>query len=413
MPVVWIVNHYAQAPSGPGGTRHHSLARHLMLHGWQPLIIAGSCEHNTGRQRLNPGEHQRFERCDGVDFLWLHVFGEPCIGGWRRFASMLIFAFTLLRPAATRGLPRPDVVIGSTVHPFAAWAACLLARRHSVDFVFEVRDLWPRTLVSMGAIQARGLMDRGLGLLERWLAHCAARIVVLMPGGIEYYEALGIPPSRLLWLPNGAELPPIPPVAPRPDPRPFQLLYCGAHGPANALGTVLDAMAELESRGLGPEQLILRLIGDGTSKAHLQQRAQSLGLRSVRFEPAVPKQALQALTAQADAFVVAMQPLPELYRYGISFNKLFDYFLASRPIVSASCAAHDPVQASDAGIVVPAGDSLALADAIEGLRKLPYEERQRLGSNGRAYLEAHHTYPLLAERLAAELDVLVPPDDGV
>ena len=65
-------------------------------------------------------------------------------------------------------------------------------------------------------------------------------------------------------------------------------------------------------------------------QSRLQQRAQSLGLRSVRFEPAVPKQALQALIAQADAFVVAMQPLPELYRYGISFNKLFDYFLASR-----------------------------------------------------------------------------------
>ena len=40
-----------------------------------------------------------------------------------------------------------------------------------------------------------------------------------------------------------------PPVAPRADPRPFQLFYCGAHGPANALDTVLDAMAELESRG--------------------------------------------------------------------------------------------------------------------------------------------------------------------
>ena len=65
-------------------------------------------------------------------------------------------------------------------------------------------------------------------------------------------------------------------------------------------------------------------------------------------------------------------------------------------------------EAADAGIVVPAGDSLALADAIERVRKFPYDERQRLGTNGRAYLEAHHAYPRLAERLAAELDVLVP-----
>lgn len=407
MPIVWIVNHYAQAPSGPGGTRHHSLARHLQRHGWQPLILAGSCEHNTGRQRLHSSERQRLECCEGVDFLWLRVAGEPSSGGWRRFATMVLFAFTLLRPAATRALPRPDVVIGSTVHPFAALAACLLARRHRVPFVFEVRDLWPRTLVAMGAIRAGGPVDRGLAWLERWLAHRAARIIVLMPGGIAYYQALGIPSSRLLWLPNGAELPATPPAPLRVQPHPFQLFYCGAHGPANALDTMLDAIAELQGRGVGSDQLILRLIGDGSSKAALQQRAQALGLSAVRFEPAVPKQALAALTAEADAFVVAMQPLPELYRYGISFNKLFDYFLAARPVVSASCAAHDPVQAADAGLVVQAGDHRALADAIEQLTRLPLDERERLGHNGRRYLEQHHAYSRLARKLARELDEVV------
>ena len=57
---------------------------------------------------------------------------------------------------------------------------------------------------------------------------------------------------------------------------------------------------------------------------------------------------------------------------------------------------------------MPAGDSLALAHAIKRFRQLSYEERQRLGANGRAYLEVHHSYVLLAERLAAELDDLLP-----
>ena len=165
MAVVWIVNHYAQAPSGPGGTRHHSLAFHLQRLGWHPLIIAGSCEHNTGRQRLHPSESQRFECCEGVDFLWLRVAGEPARGGWRRLATMVLFGFALLRPTTTRALSRPAVVIGSTVHPFAALAAFMLARKHRVPFVFEVRDLWPRTLVAMGAIRSGGLLDRGLGSL--------------------------------------------------------------------------------------------------------------------------------------------------------------------------------------------------------------------------------------------------------
>lgn len=47
-------------------------------------------------------------------------------------------------------ITKPDVIIGSSVHPFAAVAAALLAKKYSVPFVFEVRDLWPETLVAMG-----------------------------------------------------------------------------------------------------------------------------------------------------------------------------------------------------------------------------------------------------------------------
>jgi glycosyltransferase involved in cell wall biosynthesis len=404
MTVVWIVNHYAQAPSGPGGTRHHTLARHLQNHGWQALIIASSCEHNTGRQRLLPSEGKRLESCQGIEMLWLRVPGEPALRGWRRFVTMLSFAFVLLWPSSTRALPRPALVIGSTVHPFAALSGYLLARRHRVPFVFEVRDLWPRTLVAMGAIHPGGCLDRGLGWLERWLAKRSARVLVLMPGGIDYFQALGVPSSRVLWLPNGAEASACHALPLRAEAHPFQFLYYGSHGPANALETILDAMANLQGRGLGSAQLLLRLIGSGPSKQGLQKRAQALGLTAVRFEPPVPKADIPALAAEADAFVVAMQPLPELYRYGISFNKLFDYFQAARPIVSASCAAHDPVSAAEAGLVVPAGDARALADAIELMMRMPLVDRQRLATNGLRYLAEHHDYRMLGQRLASELD---------
>ena len=93
-------------------------------------------------------------------------------------------------------------------------------------------------------------------------------------------------------LPNGAELPVTPPSPLRFQPSPFQLLYFGAHGPANALDNVIDAMSLLQRRGVGSDQLILRLIGDGSYKASLQQRAEALGLTGVYFEPPVPKGSL-------------------------------------------------------------------------------------------------------------------------
>ncbi|MDB4485962.1 glycosyltransferase family 4 protein [Synechococcus sp. AH-707-B22] len=409
---LWIVNHYAQEPSGPGGTRHFSFARHLLEYDWKTFIIASSCEHNTGRQRLGDFETLRADCVDGVDFLWLKVAFEPISVLWLRLFAMFSFAFTVLKPASTRALPLPDLVIGSTVHPFAALAACFLARRYRVPFVFEVRDLWPRTLVAMGAIRADGPFDLFFGWLERWLAFRSSSVVVLMPGGIDYFHSLGIPRQRLVWLPNGAELSDFPPPPTCIKAQPFRLVYCGSHGPANALDTVLDAMALLQKRGVSSNVLMLRMIGDGSCKAELQQRARDLGLLNVIFEPPVPKKVLASLISEADGFVVAMQRLPELYRYGISFNKLFDYFQAARPIVSASCAAYDPVLAADAGFVVPADDPFALAQGIDKLRQLPFLERQRLGLNGRAYLEENHSYERLGQRLASHLDALVSPDEN-
>lgn len=75
MKQVWILNHYAQEPGGAGGTRHYSLARHLLSHGWQSSIIAASVELNTGRQRLPAGERMRLCAYDGVTFLsvWVRI----------------------------------------------------------------------------------------------------------------------------------------------------------------------------------------------------------------------------------------------------------------------------------------------------------------------------------------------------
>ena len=124
----------------------------------------------------------------------------------RRLIAMLSFSCLLLWPWTTRSLPRPDVVIGSTVHPFAAFAAWLLSCCYGVPFVFEVRDLWPRTLVAMGAIKSGSLTEGFFSFLERRLAHRAAFSVVLMPGAINYYQRFEFQRSFAL-LPNGAEIP--------------------------------------------------------------------------------------------------------------------------------------------------------------------------------------------------------------
>ncbi|MFY0990304.1 glycosyltransferase family 4 protein [Halomonas sp. C05BenzN] len=408
---VWILNHYAKPPEAAGGARHFQLARHLPGHGWRATLIASSVDHPGGHQRLDNGEQARLETRDGVPFLWLRTASYRGNGGGR-MKSMLEYARQAVRPGRLAGIDRPDLIIGSSVHPFAALAGWWLARRHRVPFVFEVRDLWPQTLIDMGRLREGSLVTRAMRTLETFLYRRARRVLTLLPRARDYIVPRGVPAERVVWLSNGVDLDdypdPVPPPV-RPPEMPLSLMYFGGHGEANGLEVLVAAMGRVREaceRSGGAVPVQLRLIGDGPAKPALQRQATELGLdgRWVRFEPPVPKREIPRLAREADAFVITVRDLPRLYRFGISMNKLFDYMAAARPVVIASGAVNDPVADAGAGITVPPEDPAALAEAILGLAALPAEEREALGRAGRDHMEAAYDYRILAGRLAGVMN---------
>jgi glycosyltransferase involved in cell wall biosynthesis len=398
---VWILNHYAAEPEGAGGTRHYTLADGLRRHGWQAHLIAASVEHQSGRQRLELGERIRRELHGAVPFLWLRT--SPYRGnGLGRVRNMLEYTWRVLARQVARQLPRPDLVVGSSVHPLAAWAGARLARRHRVPFVFEVRDLWPQTLIDMGAISPGGPAARAMRCLERSLYRRADRIVALLPRAHEYIEAAGGRADRIDHIPNGVDLANWPTPDHRDAPDPFVFMYFGAHGGANGLGNLLKAWRRLEA--LRPDaSMLLRLVGDGPEKGSLVATADELGLRRIRFENPVSKRRIPELAASADAFVFTLADVP-VFRFGISSNKLFDYLAAARPIAFSCASSNNPVEEAGAGITVPPEDSEALAMAMGRLLEAPADRRRAMGESGRAYIEANHDSAALAHRLAETLD---------
>jgi len=324
--------------------------------------------------------------------------------GVGRVANMLVYTLRVMLPAQTRMLPRPDVVIGSSVHPFAAVAGLKLARRHGVPFVFEVRDLWPKTLIDMGRLKQGRPLTRMFQYMEKWLYLRSDRIIVLLPYAADYIVPLGIPSSRIIWIPNGVDIENSP-VPPPPQPHElFTLMYFGAHGNANGLKNILEAIARLER--YHPDMPIsMRLVGDGPLKSCLMERARDLGLRRVRFENPVPKNRIPSLMAEADAFVFSLVSAP-VFRYGVSSNKLFDFMAGARPIIFCCDAANNPVAEAGAGLTVKPEDPVALSEAILQLYSAPIAERHAMGTAGRHYVEKNHDFRQLSMYFASILDDL-------
>lgn len=403
---VWMLNHYALEPGSPGGTRHFHLAENLPDHGWTATIIAASIVAHSGHQRLNPGERHRMEMHKGIPFLWINT-PKYRGNGRGRIVNMLAYSFRAIIPASTRDLKKPDLIIGSSVHPFAALSGALLAKRFNVPFIFEVRDLWPLTLISMGRVKEKSMMAWILRRLELWLYREASRIVVLLPRAAVYIKGLGICEKKVVWIPNGVNLSLFSGNrVVRKAKTPFVLMYFGAHGQANGLDVIIRAMKIVSNR-ITEGIVKLRMIGDGPLKSELIKLSKELEVADISFEPSVPKFEIPELASQADAFVLTVLDQPRLYQYGISMNKLFDYLAAGRPVIMASNAFNNPIEEAGAGFTVPANDPEALADAILKLYRIPHELYVRMSLAGRQYVEKHHEFSLLAKRLADTMNECV------
>lgn len=407
---VWLLNHYANEPGKAGGTRHYGLARRLSESGWAMQIFASSVRHSTGQQRLASNEPFRREVVDGVQFVWLRC--PPYAGSGRaRIANMLAYSIRTLDPRVHAELPRPDAIIGSSVHPLAGLAGAALATRFRVPFLFEIRDLWPLTLIARGQLEEHGLTARTMRALEGILFRRATHVISLLPHAHEYVAEMGVDPDKVVWVPNGIDLADFPEETRTRDDGMFELLYLGSHTKSYDLDVLLHAMAHFQER-CGPDRVRLRLVGDGPLKPELKKLANDLDLANVVFDAPVPKREIPSVCANADAFVVLVSDLPELYRYGLSFNKIFDYLAGARPTIIAISTGNNPIEDAHAGFTVPANDPRALAATLERVVGMPLEQRVEMGRAGRQYVRENHDFSILAARLGTILDDAVRAYDA-
>lgn len=402
----WLYNHYAQEPGGPGGTRHYSIGEHLHNMGWSLSIVAASVELNTNRQRLQPLQWKRLDRFSHTNFLWLKT-PRYHGNGLGRILNMICYSLLAALPWSTKDLEKPSLIVGSSVHPLAAWAAAIVAKRLRVPFIFEIRDLWPQTLIDLGRISASGIYAKILHALEEWLCKRADKIVVLLPNASEYLTALSVERDKIIWIPNGVDLQSFPSPPPKKTSDQFEFMYFGAHGTANGLSNVLKAMKHVQNTK-AHTHIRLRLIGDGPLKPSLIQLARKLDLENVSFEDPVKKSEIPAVASEADAFVFNLVDSP-VFKYGISSNKLFDFLAGARPIVFCSNSANNPVSQANAGITVHPEKPEQLAEALIALSMKPKQELDAMGHNGREFVVNNHDYKQITKRFAELFDQTVHP----
>jgi len=390
---IWILNHYAISPDMPGGTRHFDFGKELVKRGHNVTIYASSFHYvKREEMKLLKGERFKVEDYEGLRFVWIKTTSYYK-NDWRRVLNMISYSWRVYKIARTIPQKKPDVIIGSSVHLFAVFSAFILSKSFKCRFIMEVRDLWPLTLINTGIKKWHPFVIL-LGILERFLYKRADKIITLLPKAYKYIKSFSIPGSKIIWIPNGVDINrfKMEKISTNKS-QDFIMMYVGTFGLINDLEIVVQAASLIPSHI--PIKFIL--VGDGPERNKLIKLAESLDLKNLEFKPPVSKSEIYKLLASADVLFAVSKNLP-LYNYGLSFNKIFDYFASGKPVLFSSNSINNPVMEANAGISIVPDDPRAFAEAAIKLFNTKEEQREIMGKRGREYVEKYHSIEKLADK---------------
>ena len=148
----------------------------------------------------------------------------------------------------------------------------------------------------------------------------------------------------------------------------------------------------------GVDKIHFLMVGAGPEKQRLTESAQSGHLSNISFFSPIPKTQIPHFLDSADLLVLTKRRT-ELYKYGISFLKIFDYMMSAKPVIWAVDSINNPVAEAKCGISVPPEDPQAMATAIVQLCEMSKEERREMGKRGYEYVMKYHSVPVLAKKL--------------
>jgi glycosyltransferase involved in cell wall biosynthesis len=359
--------------AGVGGTRSYEFARRFVARGHRVRMVTAADGDSS---------------VDGIDVVGVSGAYSDYMSATASSDRERMLAFGRFAAgasaAAVRG-PRPDVIYATSPPLTIAIPALAAAARWRAPLVFEVRDLWPEAPIQMGAL-VNPRLQRQARALEREAYKRARRVIALSPGIRDGIVGTGVPPGKVVLVPNASDLDLFQPSDPSAQ---FLVSYFGTMGEANDLTLAIEAARRL------PDMPFV-LMGDGKRRAALERAAPP----NVSFPgPAAGKEQVAELAARSGACLTFFKDVPVLATN--SPNKLFDTFAAGRPaIVNMDGWMRQLVEDNDAGFYVRDADDLV--QKLLWLRAHP-EEVARMGRHGRALAERKFDRDLLAGRV---LDVL-------
>ncbi len=400
MKSITIINQYIGSPSHGMEYRHYYLAKNLIEEGYSVTLISASYSHLFSKSP-NVKESFKKEKIDGIHYIWVKVPKYRSSKSIGRIWNMFYFSWKLkfLKDIS------PSHILVSSPSLFPVKIGKKWADKFNTKFLFEVRDIWPLSLVELSNINENNPLIYFMKYYEKFAYRYADNIISLLPTAKEYYISQGMDKDKFIYLPNGIEIKkqaftslPENIVLKIPKNK-FIVAYSGTVGIANNLDYLIDVANLLKDN----RYIHFIILGQGGEKKRLVERTIKLGLENFTFLDPVSKEQVGTFLHYIDVAFISLVP-EKLFGFGVSPNKVFDYMYAKRPIIWAIEAGNNLVDEAKCGYSVELSNVEALKATIIKMSQLSKEKLRELGNNGYNFVKTYHSYQMLAQKLIMKIE---------
>jgi len=337
---------------------------------YETIVITSLPSYPTG---ILPKEYQgkllTQEKDNNVQIIRVWDFPTPNKGFIKRTINHLVFVLSSC--IAIFCLEPFDIVIVSSPSFFSGLAGLFAVLLGKNNFIFDVRDLWPDSAFELG-YKPSNLVRKILKALEKLYYRRAKKIFCATSEIRRTIISMGIPEKKVITLVNTVDIDLFRPenidrtkLGFRNDD--FIVIYVGSLTQVQNLKTVIEAANLIKKI---PKIKII-MVGEGEDKDNLINETKHLNLRNIDFIDGQPTEKIIELINASNIGLISLSK-NKFFSDNALPTKTSEYLGCGKPIVAcAGLNLKELIEKNKVGLVVPPGDSKALAEAILKLYKNP------------------------------------------
>jgi len=395
---IWIITKYASSIDEGFESRPFALGKQFVQSGHSCTIITSDSNHFGIYPRYK--RTYNFIKNNNLNVLRIKTFKYKKTASIKRIISWFDFELKLFF-APLKSLSRPDIIIVSSLSLITILNGIVLKKKHGSKLIFEIRDIWPLTMVVEGRfkkynpvvlflawIEKKGYLasDLVVGTMPNLSAHiskiCREKEIKCenVPFGFDPNFFLTNTPNPIKFgikhnIPKGK----------------FIVGYAGSIGLSNGLDALIDCIIQMKT----DSRFLFLFLGDGASKKDYLERTKNLN--NVTFLPKVEREEVSSFLALCDLLYFSSLK-SEVWEYGWSPNKLIDYMMAGKPVLASYSGFQSMINEAESGFFIEAENPMEINKALNQIIDIPKNQLEDMGSSGKSWLIKNRKWEVVAEQ---------------